>query len=104
LEDDEVNFFDKFMTDIKKGEGVSLESLTADVALEFTEIRATINNLLDLLEKKGHIDQDDRAALKGNVLKIVDDKLTAAAKKHPEIAAGIKEADKRLTEESKKER
>jgi hypothetical protein len=91
--DDEINYYDKFMTDLKEGEGLSLVSLTADIALEFTEVQGTIKNLLDILERKGVMSADDRNELSANIVKTVDEKLRAAAKKHSELAGVVGELD-----------
>jgi hypothetical protein len=89
--EDEINYYDKFMTDIKEGAGISLVSLAGDIALEFTEVQGTIKNLLDILEKKGVVSADDRDELNANIMKTVDEKLRAAAKKHSELAGAVEE-------------
>jgi hypothetical protein len=111
VKDDEPNYFDQLNHIVDRifaasGSRLDLvEALAFREGLETAYTAALIQRLLDLLEKRGILTQDDRLELKTSIKKTLDQQMKATAEKNPEspFAKGLAEAVKLHVEEREKQ-
>lgn len=111
MKDDEPNYFDQLNHIVDRifaasGSRLDLvEALAFREGLETAYTAALIQRLLDLLEKRGILTQDDRLELKTSIKKTLDQQMKATAEKNPEspFAKGLAEAVKLHVEEREKQ-
>jgi|GEM_PF-5787423 len=110
MKDDEPNYFEELNRIVDRifaesGSRIDLlEALAFRDGLETAYTAALIQRLLDLLEKRDVLKQDDRTELKASIKKTLDQQMKATAEKNPEspFAKGLAEAVKLHAEEGEK--